>query len=232
MLTFWLSALLASVVFAKAEWAASTVCAPNGICFEQYYNPVLNVTSGFALPLENDPEFPDELLMLHEFPLPYGYAGLRMGGLSDYAAHSLVVCIIFSDLFEAQTIPFNLSMARAEFVQPADNDVLTPLNLPQLSSTFSPILTVVDAVRGVGSATFIFRCQQCTAFLDYLAAAAAGGPATFTTLYSHTYPVYVDDARTLANVSSVGSAYQEITFDAGRARFANYSAMLEVAGLL
>ncbi|KAF7325037.1 hypothetical protein MKEN_00546200 [Mycena kentingensis (nom. inval.)] len=201
------------------------VCT-NGLCFEQFHHADLNVTVGFALPDRSDDRFPDELIVKTVFPLPYGYVGTRLGPVQSTLVKSLLVYAAYINNKEANSMQFDASLSRAQLVEPVGT-TLSPLNIPQLNSTFSPSLTNWD--NGVG--TYVLRCQQCSVILDYLCAASSNGQATLTTLFSREYPVYLDQARTVANLSSVGALVREAVLNVKQARFSNYSAMLEVAGL-
>ncbi|KAF7336150.1 hypothetical protein MVEN_02162400 [Mycena venus] len=220
---------LATASVAK-ELESQTVCNPvSGLCFEQFFNSELNVTVGFALPPKQAKEFSDEAC---SFPLPYGFAGVLLGDSFEdrrRAALStpLPALTWYSDFTsqpQAETTSFSIEDCRAELATTATNDTLVPALKTPITQTFSPLTT-----WGHGGAQFIFRCRNCSVVVDYF---AKHDKAKLTTVISTSYPIYLDDTLTLANLSLVGAQYQEFKLDTKAARFANYSSLLAAAGLL
>ncbi|KAJ7460100.1 hypothetical protein B0H11DRAFT_2242319 [Mycena galericulata] len=216
---------------------STTVCNPvTGICFEQLFNPSLNVTVGLALPPKEDSEFVNEALILGvsrtfrftSFPLPYGFAGVLLGHQNSVVEQAPVVGVMWYEDFvsEAQeeSTPFSIDDCRAEIAASGSNNSLIPLLHAPLTATFSPLTT-----WGTTAARFIFRCPNCSILTDYL---TATGETTLTTVISTSYPMYIDDTLTLANLSLLGAQYEEFTFNTTAAYFSNYSAFLSAAGLV
>ncbi|KAJ6552823.1 hypothetical protein B0H19DRAFT_1072324 [Mycena capillaripes] len=230
-LIFTLGCLAAASV-GKSQ--SQTVCNPvTGLCFEQFFNSALNVTVGFALPSKHDKEFPNDVLVLGSFALPYGFAGVTLGDSEEYGRRAdsqsqnlaaLLWYSAFASAEIAQETPFSIEYCRAEMASPGSNNTLTPLLQAPIAPTFSNLTT-----WGNGGAQFIFRCQNCNTVTKYF---AQNDKAKLTTVISTSFPVYIDNTLTLANLSLVGSQQQEFTLDTKAARFSNYSSILAAAGLL
>ncbi|KAJ7483606.1 hypothetical protein FB451DRAFT_1235112 [Mycena latifolia] len=213
---------------------SQTVCNPtSGLCFEQFFSPVLNVTVGFALPPEDELEFTNEVLVLGmlwpSFPLPYGFAGVVLGDTDALDENSTNLSTLlwysgFATPDAASVATFSISDCVAELATRGSAHKLTPIMNTPVATTFSPMTT-----WGNGGAQFIFRCQNCNIVADYFAQAAE---VTLTTLISTTYPEYIDYTMTKANVSLVGAQHQEFTLNTNAAHFSNYSSILAVAGFV
>ncbi|KAF7345686.1 hypothetical protein MVEN_01588400 [Mycena venus] len=242
MLHLFTLGLLATASAAKSH----TVCDPvTGLCFEQFFNSVLNVTIGFALPPMKSKDFVNEVLVLgvsyihlvlevvtqtvKSFPLPYGFAGVVLES-DDNARRAfqqgpvtLAWYAIFTSAEEASETPFSTEYCRAEIATAGSNHTLMPLITAPIVTTFSPLTT-----WGNGGAQFIFRCQNCSIITDHF----TNAKAKLTTVISTSYPVYIDNTLTLANLSLTGAQYQEFTLDTKAAQFSNYSSILAAASLL
>ncbi|KAJ7872241.1 hypothetical protein B0H13DRAFT_2349525 [Mycena leptocephala] len=201
---------------------SNTVCNPvTSLCFEQLFMRNLNVTIGFAFPPKQEQQFVNEVLVLvylfncvdmstdtsQSFPLPYGFAGVMLGEESTLTKKSSVIGLsIFADFVtaaQASESNFSIADCRAQMVTPGSNHSLIPILSAPIITTFSPLTT-----WGTNAAQFIFRCQNCSIVTDYF---AKNGEVKLTTLLSTSYPEYLDDTMTIANLSLVGEEHQEST---------------------
>ncbi|KAJ7624943.1 hypothetical protein FB45DRAFT_1087101 [Roridomyces roridus] len=210
--------------------------------------PNLNVTVGFALPPPGDGTFVDEVLILGSFPVPYGYAGVVLGALEvgklglQKRAEGTISVEWYEDFVaveQAEATPFSIQNCRAEMttlyvpqfsrtprsqkVYPSSNDTPIPLRDAPINVTFSPSTTWSPS-----SAQFIFRCQNCGILADYLT--RADEVEVTALISSSSYPEYLDNSLTLANLSLVGAQYEVLVLNAVAARFHNYSELLSAAG--
>ncbi|KAJ7718575.1 hypothetical protein DFH07DRAFT_784911 [Mycena maculata] len=232
-----------------------TSLRPSGlISFSQ--NPTLNVTVGFALPPQWERGHVDEALVVgisfalrsfdssgpHEDFLESSWAkkmrwssgswqcqwqsGMPLGYSSAviviHSEFRLFFYVDFISAEEAQSTPFSIDFCRAEVATLGSNNTLIPLLNEQVNATFSPLST-----WGTDAAQFIFRCQNCSIITKYFQKTIE---ANFTTVISTSYPEYIDNTLTLANLSLVGAQSQEVTLNTTAAHFSNYSAILSAAG--
>ncbi|KAJ7108051.1 hypothetical protein C8R43DRAFT_962965 [Mycena crocata] len=191
-------------------------------------NSALNITLGFAMPLKEEKQYNNEALVLGSFPLPYGFAGVVMGELEtpveQGGSTGLFWYIVAAPAVEAGDIPFTIDGCRAEMATPGQNNTLIPLLTTPVTATFSPLTT-----WGTNAAQFIFRCQNCSIMTDTFDKHAE---AKLMAMVSTAYPEYIDDTKTMANLSLIGSKQQGFTLNTTAARFSNYSSFLSVAGFV
>ncbi|KAJ7264278.1 hypothetical protein C8J57DRAFT_1718710 [Mycena rebaudengoi] len=200
---------------------SQNVCSPTtGLCFEQFSDPALKVTVGFALPEDDDPQFADELIVLGFFPLPYGYAGVSF---ENATGPTVAWYTEFQSQQEAEATPFTIDFCRSEMVTLVSNQTMMPVMDSPTVWTFSPLTTWWAGE----SARFIFRCQNCSVLTDYF---RGEQERKLTALVSTSYPQYVDATRTFANLSLDGAKSGDFVLDAKRAHFGNYSSLLSAAG--
>ncbi|KAJ6490917.1 hypothetical protein C8R45DRAFT_1213103 [Mycena sanguinolenta] len=153
------------------------VCNPgNGLCFHQAFDEATESTFGFVLPTEGT--FTDDFITTITTPVPYGFVGFGIGNAGEIPRLSA------AGVMTAFAIPGTIgTFQKAMLMQQSTLSTNGTQLVPNSSGGLLSISNL--SFWNATSATFIFRCQNCS-----FAAPAADEGFHLTVFQSYELGIY------------------------------------------
>ncbi|KAJ7911956.1 hypothetical protein B0H13DRAFT_1875303 [Mycena leptocephala] len=216
MLLTGLAPVLSLVLVAAVQGQFTQACSSaTGICFNQVFDPVTNVSIGVVLPLSGS--FCSDFIAQVTTPIPYGASGFSLAPAEDsdpsirtFQLPTPTGAVSGSTMLIQQTVPT------------PGNSRLVPI-ATGASISMSPLSKWTAT-----TATMVFRCQNCFASTSI----AAASPVQLTVFRTNTPPTYPVPGAFNGTVSTDGAMSNTFHIaDSAVFESKDYEAFLSAASL-